>query len=131
MTQHPSIFPCLKYRDAPAAIEWLGKAFGFERRLVVPGGGGTVAHAQLQHGGGMVMCGSATEPDPANPWSAVEFGVYVRVGDVDGHHARAVAAGAEVVMAPRDTGYGARDYSVRDLEGRLWCFGDYDPYRQD
>ena len=127
MTERPTVFPCLKYRDAPAAIEWLGRAFGFERQLVVPGSGDTVGHAQLRSGAGMVMCSSETVPDPANPWSAVPFGVYVRVDDVDAHHARAVAAGAEVAIGPRDTGYGARDYSVRDLEGRLWCFGDYDP----
>lgn len=28
-----TIIPCLHYRDAPAAIEWLCSAFGFERLL--------------------------------------------------------------------------------------------------
>ena len=54
----------------------------------------------------------------------------MQVDDVDAHHARAVAAGAEVVRAPAATDYGARDYSVRDLEGRLWSFGTYDPYAE-
>ena len=31
------LIPCLRYRDAPAAIDWLCKTFGFERHLVVPG----------------------------------------------------------------------------------------------
>ncbi|MGH9198706.1 MAG: VOC family protein, partial [Acidimicrobiia bacterium] len=27
---------CLRYRDAPKAIEWLCRTFGFEKQLVVP-----------------------------------------------------------------------------------------------
>jgi len=127
MAEHPNIFPCVKYRDAEAAIDWLDRAFGFGRKLVVPGGGGSVAHAELRLGAGLIMCGSAAPPDPANPWSDAAFGIYVRVDDVDAHCARARAAGAEIVHAPRDTDYGAREYSVRDIEGRLWSFGTYDP----
>jgi uncharacterized glyoxalase superfamily protein PhnB len=46
----------------------------------------------------------------------------VMVDDVDAHHARAVAAGAEVVGEPRDESYGYREYDARDLEGGLWSF---------
>lgn len=127
MAEHPNIFPCVKYRDAEAAIDWLDRAFGFGRKLVVPGDGGSVAHAELRLGAGLIMCGSAAPPDPANPWSDAASGIYVRIDDVDAHCARARAAGAEIVRAPHDTDYGAREYSVRDLEGRLWSFGTYDP----
>ena len=54
-----TIIPGMRYRDAPAAIEWLCRAFGFEKGLVVPGPDGTIAHAQLKFGNGMVMLGSA------------------------------------------------------------------------
>ncbi len=54
----------------------------------------------------------------------------MRVDDVDTHHARAKAAGAKVVSAPADKAYGARDYSARDPEGRLWSFGTYDPFAE-
>ena len=30
-----ALIPCLRYRDAPAAIEWLCNTFGLERQLVV------------------------------------------------------------------------------------------------
>lgn len=130
MADHPNIFPCLKYRNAPAAIDWLGRAFGFEPQFVVPGDGDSVAHAQLRNGAGMIMCGSESGPDPDNPWAQAEFGVYVRVADVDAHHDQARAAGAEILYPPRDTDYGSREYSARDLEGRLWSFGTYDPYRE-
>ena len=52
------IIPAFRYRDAPAAIDWLCRAFGFTRHLVVPGPDGTIAHAQLVLGGAMVMLGS-------------------------------------------------------------------------
>ena len=55
--------------------------------------------------------------------------IAVYVEDVDAHYARATAAGAEVALALRDTDYGARMYSVRDLEGHLWTFGNYRPAR--
>ena len=49
MTQS-TVIPCLRYRDAPAAIQWLGEVLGFEPQLVVPGPGKTIAHAQLRPG---------------------------------------------------------------------------------
>ena len=42
-----TVIPCLRYRDAPAAIEWLCENFGFEKQLVVPNDDGTIAHARL------------------------------------------------------------------------------------
>ena len=42
-----TVIPCLRYRDAPAAIDWLCQTFGFEKQLVVPNQDGTIAHAQL------------------------------------------------------------------------------------
>ena len=43
----PTIYPCLRYKDAHAAIAWLEKAFGFKRRVVYDGPDGTVAHAEM------------------------------------------------------------------------------------
>jgi uncharacterized glyoxalase superfamily protein PhnB len=121
-----SIFPAFQYADAPAAVDWLEKAFGFERKAVHPAPDGTIAHAELRFGNGMVMFGSKRPPDPANPWTQ-ESGLYVVVDDIDAHHARARQAGAEIVRPPADTDYGSREYSARDLEGRLWSFGTYRP----
>ena len=131
-----TIVPSLRYRDAPAAIDWLCRAFGFERHLVVPGADGTVDHAQLVFGTGMIMLGSAaadepaqdaTNPDPTGTpgWK----GAYVIVKDVDAHCDRAVAEGARLVMPPADQDYGGRLYSCRDLEGNAWHFGSYDPWK--
>ena len=62
-----TIIPCLRYRDAVAAIDWLCTAFGFERHAVYADGN-TVHHAQLTVGNGMVMLGSADNNDkPTKP----------------------------------------------------------------
>ncbi len=126
--QRPNIFPALRYEDAPAAIEWLGNAFGFEQQMVVPGPDGTIAHAQLRFESGVIMLGSADHsPRTTNPWATVKQGVYVYVADVDAHYERAKAAGAEIVRELQATEYGSREYSARDTGGHLWSFGTYRP----
>jgi uncharacterized glyoxalase superfamily protein PhnB len=122
------IYPALKYDDAPAAIDWLGKAFGFTKHMVVPNEAGGIAHAELRVGQAMIMLGSPGKPDPANPWNTERQGLYMQVPDIDEHYARAKAAGAEIVRPLADTPYGAREYSARDLNGHLWSFGTYDPF---
>jgi uncharacterized glyoxalase superfamily protein PhnB len=133
-----TIIPGLRYQDAPKAIDWLCRAFGFERQLVVPGEGGSIAHAQLRFGNGMIMLGSAGKhgggydelvKPPAQAGGVSTLGLYVIVDDVDAHHARAVAAGAEIVLPVTDQDYGGRDYTCRDLEGNVWSFGSYDPWQ--
>ena len=133
-----TIIPGLRYRDAPTAIEWLCEAFGFEKHLVVPGENGTIDHAQLVFGNGMIMLGSARDDafgqlqKPLDAQDApVSKSAYIIVTDVDAHHARAVAAGATVVMEPEDQHYGGRLYSCRDPEGNLWNFGSYDPWEHE
>ncbi|MGH6946492.1 MAG: VOC family protein [Kiloniellales bacterium] len=133
----PTIVPCLRYRDAPAAIDWLCKAFGFEKQLAVPDEQGGIAHAQLTFGSGMVMLGSARDNEfgrlmkqPDEIAGAETQCPYVIVADPDAHHARAKAAGATIVAAPADQDYGGRLYSCRDPEGHLWNFGSYDPWAE-
>jgi uncharacterized glyoxalase superfamily protein PhnB len=124
--ERPNIFPALRYKDAPAAIEWLERALGFERQFVVPMPGGAVAHAQLNLGPGVVMLGSLRD-DPASPLGAWQQSIYVYVEDVDAHYVRAKAAGATIVRELQDTPHQSREYSLRDPEGYLWSFGTYRP----
>lgn len=130
-----TIIPGLRYTNAAAAIDWLCRAFGFEKHLVVPGENGTIAHAQLTFGHGMIMLGSARGDDygrlikqPADVDGAETQAPYVIVDDVDAHWERAKAAGASIVLEPEDQPYGGRLYSCRDPEGHLWNFGTYDPW---
>jgi uncharacterized glyoxalase superfamily protein PhnB len=124
----PNIFPVIRYKDGPRAIAWLEKAFGFTKQLVVPEPDGAIAHAELSLGPGTIMIGSERKTaDPKNPWDGASMGTYVHVTEIDAHYARAKAAGADIARELADTGYGAREYSVRDLEGNLWSFGTYLP----
>ena len=129
----PTIYPALRYKDAPAAIRWLTTAFGLTERMVVPGPDDTIAHAQLAWGdGGMIMLGSTT--DGGDGRLAEQVGpawVYLVVDDPDTHHERAVAAGAEIVQPLTDEDYGSRGYTARDPEGNVWSFGTYQPATAD
>lgn len=134
-TTTTTVIPTMRYNDAAAAVAWLCEAFGFEKHLVVPGEDGKIVHAQLVFGNGMVMLGSARtgeldelQKPPSALGGAVSQSPYIIVDDADKHYARAVAAGAEIVIEIKDEGYGGRGYSCRDPEGHLWNFGSYDPW---
>jgi uncharacterized glyoxalase superfamily protein PhnB len=125
----PSVFPTLLYADAKAAIRQLTEAFGFTELAAYEGEDGSVVHAELAQGNGVVMLGSKGHGgvfDSAMK-DAGTTGVYVAVTDVDAHHRRAVEHGAEILMPPTDQDYGSRDYMARDLEGNVWSFGTYAP----
>ncbi|MCO6415585.1 VOC family protein [Siccirubricoccus sp. KC 17139] len=126
-----SIIPCLRYRDAPAAIEFLKRAFGFAEHAVHRDEQGGIAHAELVLGQAMIMLGTAREDTfgalQGVPEGKVTQSAYIVVPDPDAHHDRAVAAGAEVVLPLKTEAYG-RGYSCRDPEGHLWHFGSYNPW---
>ncbi len=132
MTADQTIFPALRYRDANAAIQWLGRAFGFTEKAVHRGDDGAVHHAELALGHDLVMLGQFNQngvmgghpPDPL----ASTLSLYLVVEDPDAHHDRARAAGAQIVRELTDTDYGSREYTARDLEGNLWSFGTYQPH---
>jgi len=130
-----TIIPALMYADCPAAIEWLCNTFGFEKHAVYPGEGGTIAHAELTFGNGMIMLGSAKEngygklvSTPARLGNANTQAPYLIVTDADALYRRVVEAGAEIVREPNDTSYGSREFACRDPEGHIWNFGTYDPW---
>ena len=126
----------LGYQDADAAVGFLCRAFGFEERAVYRDEAGKVVHAELTFGNGMIMIG----PDQGGAFGKMVMtlperaggrctqSIYAIVDDVDAHHARAVAAGADILIAPRNESYGGRGYSARDPEGHAWSFGSYDPW---
>ena len=128
------VIPALQYQDARAAIEFLCKAFGFEKNAVYEDKDGSIAHAQLTHGNGMVMLGSVKDTEYGKllkrPHDAggVTMSVYIIVDDADAHFARAKAAGARIVREPETQDYGGRDYTCKDPEGNVWTFGTYDPW---
>ncbi len=115
----------LVYRDLQAAYDSLIDVFGFEPGEVTTAPDGTVVHAELHAGDGLVWLHPETDTyGLASPASlgAATASMAVMVGDVDEHFRRAQAKGAEIVYEPVDQPYGYREYSARDLEGALWSF---------
>jgi uncharacterized glyoxalase superfamily protein PhnB len=136
MPSESSLVAGMRYRNGPAAIDFLCKAFGFERQLVVLNDAGDVAHAQLTLGKAMIMLGSAPSPDltailalPEEVGGCVTATLYIHVADPDTHYAQAKAAGAVIVREIADQAHGGRDYMCRDQESHVWQFGSYDPWR--
>jgi uncharacterized glyoxalase superfamily protein PhnB len=118
----PEIIPYIFYRDVPSALEWLARALGFkeEMRTGTPSG----MHGEMSLNGWRIMMGQG-----AKQWGMISpreskvatMGVFIYLDDVDAHHARAQAAGAEIVHPPHDEPYG-RTYTARDLDGHPWFF---------
>ena len=132
---HPTITPGLLYHDAPKAIEWLCRVFGFQQRLVVPGEQGTVAHAHLTLGNGGIMLSSAEGyPHPNMCKSPRQLGgtgsaeIIVYVADPDTHYKHAVSEGAEILIPVETKPCGGRGYACKDPEGYVWAFGSYDAW---
>lgn len=131
-----TVIPGLRYRDAPAMIDWLCRAFGFEKHAVYPNPDGTIAHAQLTLGNGMIMLGSVTSGTPHSELirqpdelkKSETQSPYLAVPDCDAVYAKAKKAGAEMVFDIKDQDYGGRGFTCRDPEGHLWSVGDYDPW---
>ncbi len=135
-TNSPStIMPAMRYRDAPAAIDWLCNVFGFARHAMYSNPDGSIGHAELTLGGGMIMLGSQKDDEYGRGFkSPQELGgvetrsAYIVVQDADAVFVRAQAAGGTIVRPLRDTEYGSREFSVKDPEGNSWSVGTYNPW---
>lgn len=139
MSVKPAVIPCLWYRNAPAAIDFLCDAFGFERHAVYADdkAPSIIHHAQLVRDGQMIMLSTYADDTEFKRRSGIRHpdeaggntqSAYLVLDDVDGHAAHAREAGARIVMEPADQDYGGRSYSALDCEGYLWSFGSYDPW---
>lgn len=139
MAVHPALIPNLWYKDALGAIDFLCRAFGFERHAVYADDvdPSHIHHAQLVRDGQMVMLSSFGRDSefgrksrllhPADVGGNTQS-IYIVLDDVDGHAANAQSAGAKIILPPADQDYGGRVYSACDPEGYAWSFGSYDPW---
>jgi uncharacterized glyoxalase superfamily protein PhnB len=125
----------LSYEEGVAALQWLSKAFGFRERTRLLASDGRLSHAEMEAGDGLIMLASPTPEyqspkhhrevcEQARMWSAVPWiidGVLVYVNDLDGHFARATAAGANI-LSEIEEGPPGRRYRAEDSEGHRWFF---------
>jgi uncharacterized glyoxalase superfamily protein PhnB len=132
------LIPFLGYEDATAAIDWLCAAFGAVENAGArqTDGTGTVIHAELDLEGATIFLSTPAgyvssrrhretcETERAmhdNPW--VIDGLWVEVGDVESHLARAREHGATIIRGIDEPGIGYRIYTAEDIEGHRWMFG--------
>lgn len=129
MSNSPTIWPCLTYRDAPAAADFLIAAFGFQKRAwyTQEDDPTIVEHAELTWplGGGIMFGTTGKDDGPFGVRIPGQGAVYVVCDDPDALFTRATAAGAEVIQGLTDEDYGSRGFSVRDPEGNIWSFDTY------
>jgi uncharacterized glyoxalase superfamily protein PhnB len=130
----PRIASAVYYEDAPVAIDWLCRAFGFEVRVKIEGEGGSIEHSELTYGEGLIMVGQAGlahkptfRKSPRSLAGANTQNMMVFVADADAHCEHARANGAKIVTEPTTTDYGEewwtdRGYECEDLEGHHWWF---------
>jgi uncharacterized glyoxalase superfamily protein PhnB len=135
MEEFQGVVPMIAYADAPRAIDWLARAFGFVERHRITATDGTISHAEMDTGHGVVMLNTPTPAyegpklhqnscEQARKWLSVPWvvdGVLVYVDDVDSHFDRARHAGAQILSEPED-GPPARRYRTEDIEGHRWMF---------
>jgi len=57
----PTIVPYFGYSDAAGALRWLAHAFGFVVKQKFSAPGGTVTHAEMAVGGGVVYGAEGTD----------------------------------------------------------------------
>ena len=110
-----NIIPTLRYKDAPAALDWLCEAFGFEKNLVVPDESGGIAHAQLVFGNGMVMLGSARDDAFGTLQAPLDAG---HRAPMRGYH-RSILSKSEPSMPSSRTGFTPVKFVVRAPRERV------------
>jgi uncharacterized glyoxalase superfamily protein PhnB len=125
--RRPTFGSAVFYKDPVAALDWLEKAFGFERMMVITDAKGNLAHSEMKFGDGYIMVGSEWAEFVASPASVgakntQSLHVHLKDG-IDAHCQRARAAGAVIVREPADQFYGDRTYMAKDPEGHVWSFG--------
>jgi PhnB protein len=120
------LFPYLCVADADAAIAFYCNVFGGNEKLRLVEPGGRIGHAEVDLGAGVIMlCEEYPEYDIRRPDVAAGTSVslHLHVDDADEIIARAVAAGATVLMPAKDQFYGERSGVIRDPFGHRWNIG--------
>jgi len=114
------ILPHIVYQNLDTAISWLKKAFGFEEHYRY---GEPVSGAQLHLGNAWIMVNAAkrAQASPAKLGYGTQC-LTIFVDDVEGHCAKAKAAGAKILEHPHETIYGEWQYAAEDLDGHRWLF---------
>lgn len=111
---YPIVSPNINVKDAAACMKWIAEVFGGSIRMVMPGPSGAVMHGEVEIRGSVIMFSEAIQ-NPPHPLDATVYSE-----DVDATVAKALEAGAKLVMPVADQFWGDRCGSVTDPFGNRW-----------
>lgn len=112
---HTSISPYIMVEHAQKVIDFAKRAFDAEELHVLRRNDGTIQHAELKIGSGIVMIG-----DTLGKCAPMPAAIHLYVADCDCHYERALAAGGESVSEPTNHFYGDRNGGIKDPCGNVW-----------
>lgn len=116
---YTSVTPSMNQTDASATIAFCKKAFGAKLRMKMPGPGGKLMHAEIEIGDSVVMLSDSVQ-EPARVAST-----FLYVPSVDKAVAKAVKAGAKVLMPAADMFWGDRMGRIVDPFGNFWTIATH------
>ena len=111
----------LAVANVNASMQFLERAFGFSRGVVLAGTDGQPRYAEMRHGDSVVMLIPKGDSTSASGGAAA---LYTYVGDVDKALTKARAAGAGVSEA-EDRPWGDRTGTVTDPDGYRWVLATF------
>ena len=129
------LYPCFRYHDAQAALDWWTRAIGLTLMVRHDDAEGRITHAELASGPSILMLGAVRDDSfgaqvgaPA-PGPAAQGGkcLYLAVADVAAVFARVQASGVPILSPLTDKDYGSREFLCEDTEGNLISVGTYAP----
>ncbi|MEM7675783.1 MAG: VOC family protein [Myxococcota bacterium] len=123
------ISPHLTVRSVEEAVAFYERAFGFQRRLMLPGGpAGKIQHAELERQGSKIMVGPESAKRgmlaPITSGRTPSISLYLQVERVDRAHERALKAGAVELLPPSDQFFGAKTSVIADPNGHQWMLAE-------
>jgi PhnB protein len=125
---YAGVTPYLIISGAARALEFYKKAFNAKEVMRFPGENGTIGHAEIKIGGGVVMLADETPgSEYKSPQTLGGAGVSLMfyVADVDAQFAQAIAAGGTVQRAVQDQFYGDRTGTLLDPFGHVWTIATH------
>ena len=111
----------LAVANVNASMEFLERAFGFSRGVVLAGTDGQPRYAEMRHRDSVVVLIPKGDSTSATGGAAA---LYTYVGDVDKALTKARAAGAGVSDA-EDRPWGDRTATVTDPDGYRWVLASF------
>ena len=123
-----SLTPHLVCRDAAAAIDFYGRAFGAIERFRLPAPNGKIVHACVQIGDSQLfLVDEMPEHGALGPQAlkGTPVTLHLQVEDADAAFARSMRAGAMVTMPLADMFWGDRYGRVVDPFGHHWSIATH------